>query len=72
MISSGFLLSDLDGRPESYRAWAADYYEREVELAAVEHVYRHIPITSEVVARLNSEVSLSDLAADISEIGYPG
>ncbi len=67
---SAFLLSDLDGRPESYRAWAADYYEREVDLAAVEHVYRHLSITPEVVARLNSEVSLSDLAADISEIGY--
>ena len=64
------LLSDLDGRPESYRAWAADYYDREVELAAVEHVYRHRPLTPEVVARLNPEVSLDELAADIGEIGY--
>ena len=69
---SEFLLSDLDGKAESYRAWAADYYEREIELAAVEHVYRHLPITPDVVARLNSEVSLNDLAADISEISYPG
>ena len=43
-----------------------------VELAAVEHVYRHFPITPEVVARLNPGVSLSDLAADISDICYPG
>jgi hypothetical protein len=69
---SAFLLSDLDGRPESYRAWAADYFGREVELAAVEHVYRHLPLTPEVVARLNPEVSLGELAADIGEIGYPG
>jgi hypothetical protein len=68
---SGSLLSDLDGRPESYHAWAADYYEREVELSAVNHVYRHLPLTSQVVARLNSEISLEELAADISEIGYP-
>ena len=68
---SEYLLSDLDGRPESYRAWAADYYEREVELGAVEHVYRHLPVTAEVVARLNSKISLNDLAADIGEIGYP-
>ena len=69
---SDFLLSPLDGRAETYQAWAADYYEREVELAAVEHVYRHRPFTPEVVARLNSEVSLGELSADISEIGYPG
>jgi hypothetical protein len=68
---SSFLLSDLDGRPESYRAWAAEYYEREIELAAVEHVYKHLPITHDVITRLNSEVSLNELAADICEIGYP-
>jgi hypothetical protein len=64
-------MSVLDGRPESYRAWATDYYEREVPLNAVEHVYRHQPLTPAVVARLNTEVSLSDLGADIRDIGYP-
>jgi hypothetical protein len=68
---SEFLMSVLDGRPESYRAWATDYYEREVELAAVEHVYRHQPLTPAVVARLSKEVSLSDLESDICDIGYP-
>ena len=69
---SEFLLSPLDGRPETYQAWVADYYECDVELATVEHVYRHQPLTAEVVAGLNPEVSLGDLDADISEIGYPG
>ena len=69
---SAFLLSALDGRPESYREWAADYYERDVALAAVAHVYAHRPLTREVVARLNPEVSLAELEADIGEIGYPG
>lgn len=68
---SEFLLSPLDGLPETYRAWAEEYYERDVELAAVEHVYRHRPLTAELVARLNPEVSLDDVAADASEIGYP-
>jgi hypothetical protein len=67
---SEFLLSDLDGRPETYQAWATDYYEREVELAAVAHVYRHSPLTPELIARLNPEMSLAELASDISEIGY--
>ncbi len=69
---SGYLLSNLDGRPETYRAWAEEYYERKIDLAAVEHVYGHLPITPELVAILNSAVSLSDLSADIKEIGYPG
>lgn len=68
---SEFLLSPLDGRPGTYRAWAADYYERDVELAAVEHVYGHRPLSPGVVGRLNPEVSLGELAADIGEIGYP-
>ena len=69
---SEFLLSDLDGRPESYEAWATDYYEREVRLAAVQHVYKHRPLSPEVVAQLNPELLLADLVSDINEIGYPG
>jgi hypothetical protein len=69
---SEFLLSSLDGRPGTYREWAADYYEREVSLSAVEHVYQHRSLTAGVVALLNPEVGLEDLAADASEIGYPG
>ena len=65
---SEFLLSDLDGLPETYQTWARDYYEREVSLAAVEHVYRHRPLTSEVVAILNPELSLAELVADMNEI----
>jgi hypothetical protein len=69
---SDFLLSDLDGRPESYQAWATDYYQREVSLESVKHVYRHLPLTAEVVSQLNPDLSLGELAADINEIGYPG
>lgn len=68
---SADLLSLLDGRPQSYQTWATEYYERAVELAAVEHVYRHQPLTPAVVEQLNSEASVSSLAADIREIGYP-
>lgn len=68
---SAFLLARLDGRPESYQSFATEYYERDVELAAIEHVYRHRPLTPAVIARLNSEVSPEELAADIAEIGYP-
>jgi hypothetical protein len=69
---SEFLLSDLDGRPGTYQASAMDYYEREVSLAVVEHVYQHRPLTPEVVAQLNPELSLAELTAAMKEIGYPG
>lgn len=68
---SALLLSELDGRPESFRAWASEYYEREIELTAVEHFYRHSPATLELVGLLNPQMTMSELASDIREIGYP-
>lgn len=68
---SEFLLSDLDGLPETYRVWAFDYFGRDVPLAAVAHVYNHQPLTPEIIAQINPEVSLAELVADIREIGYP-
>lgn len=68
---SAELLFILDGSPRTYRRWAQEYYEVKVSLAAIEHVYRHRPLTPAIVARLNREVSLDDLADDVAEIGYP-
>jgi hypothetical protein len=65
------LMSPLDGQLETYRAWAEEYYEREVDPMAVAHVYGHRPLTSELVLALNPEASISDLLADVLEIGYP-
>jgi len=68
---SEFLLSALDGRPETYQAWAADYFGRDVPLAAVQHIYRSAPLSVEIVEQLNPDLSLADLATDVNEIGYP-
>src|SRR5262249_28417904 len=65
---SEFLLSDLDGRPETYQAYAGEYFETEVDVASVAHVYQHLPLTEKIVASLNPEVSLAELAADLNEI----
>jgi hypothetical protein len=64
-------LSPLDGEPETYRAWAEEYYEREVSAPAVAHVFGHRPLTAELALRLNPELSIADLRADVLEIGYP-
>jgi hypothetical protein len=69
---SASLLSALDGRAASYKAWAEDYYERTVHLTAVRQVYAHKALTKQLVQRLNPEVTLAELAADMEEIGYPG
>src|SRR4051794_39735560 len=42
------LLSLLDGKPETYRAWALDYYEMpSLPLGAVRHVCERRPLTPE-------------------------
>ena len=68
---SAALLRHLDGRPESYQEFAAEYYEREVGLDAIAAVYRHAPLTKALVDRLNPDVSVFDLEDDRLEIGYP-
>ncbi|PCG86653.1 hypothetical protein CIB93_08005 [Streptomyces sp. WZ.A104] len=59
------------GTPESYQEWAEDCFEVSVDLEAVRHVYALRPLTDEVVAALNPERVLAELAEDIKEIGYP-
>lgn len=68
---SEFLLAQLGGRPERYQAWPSEYFGRDVDLEAVRHVHRQEPLTPEIVGRLNPAASLSDLDAEIDEIGYP-
>ena len=68
---SAFLLNDLNGRPETYHAFATDYFARDVDLAAVMHVFDHRPLNQKIVASLNAELSLAELEADLAEIGYP-
>jgi hypothetical protein len=65
-----WLFAELDGRPETYRQYALEYFEREIDLAAIHHVYRLEPLTDAVVAALNPELTLTDIAADLHEIGF--
>jgi len=68
---SAGLLRYLNGRPQTYREWAEKYYEREVPLALVRSIYAHEPLNEQLVRGLNADVSLSEMTADIEEIGYP-
>ena len=65
------LLWILDGSPATYHMWAEHYYGREIDLDAVQRIYRHVPLDKALVATLNPDVTLRKLRADIEEIGYP-
>ena len=71
------LLSLLDGNPESYTRWADEYYEdlwddgRQLQLSDVTKIYRHDPLTSDMVAALNPERRFDELRKEADEIGYP-
>nr|WP_308404939.1 hypothetical protein [Streptomyces sp. 35G-GA-8] len=61
----------VDPSPEEYQRFAEDYYEVPVNLTAVRHVYALRPLTPALVSSLNEATSLSDVAEEIGEIGYP-
>jgi hypothetical protein len=68
---SAYVLSMFDGVPSTYRAWACEYYERDVPLEAIESVYRHRKLTGELVIAINPQQSLERLNSEIIEIAYP-
>ena len=64
------LLFALDGDPESYKEFAENYYERSIDLSAVQSIYQHQPMTIEIAKTLNPEVELESLRSDLEEIEY--
>jgi hypothetical protein len=69
---SGWLLELLlDSTPAAFQRYAEDYYERPVDVAAVERVYALEPLTGELVAMLNPKATMAKLARDLAGIGYP-
>ncbi len=68
---SAYLLFRLDGNPETYRQWAEDYYEHDVDLKAVQAIYARSTLTADLLRSLNPERKLSELREDLRAIGYP-
>lgn len=68
---SSDLLQLLDGKPTTFQNWAEDYYEKEINIEAVEKVFGGEIITKELVNVLNSELEVYEkLKSDLEEIGY--
>lgn len=68
---SELLLECLVDDPAPYLAFAEWYYELELPSASVAAIYRQTPLTETLLASLNPDTSLADLAEDLDEIGYP-
>ncbi|MEV4481434.1 hypothetical protein [Micromonospora coxensis] len=68
---SGLLDILLDDIVDRFVEFAADYYEIDVDPAAVAHVVAHRPLTDSVVRALNPHLTVAELRDDVAAVGYP-
>jgi hypothetical protein len=61
----------LDGKPSTYRQFAIDYFEKEIELSAVQAIYQHTPLNKNLIESLHSVADLEKLREEASKIAYP-
>ena len=57
--------------PGQYAEFAADYYETEVDPAAIAEVYALRPLDQALVSRINPHRLLPEMLEELREIGYP-
>lgn len=65
------LLALLHQPAKAYVEFAEWYYEASIPEKSVEALYRITPLTNSLVQSINPELSLSRVASDAKEIGYP-
>lgn len=65
------LLKLLDGKAMTYKVWADEYYEIELDLKLVEEIFQGNIITKDIVTKINPELNdFEKLKSDLQEIGY--
>ncbi|WMJ75346.1 hypothetical protein RCC89_19600 [Cytophagaceae bacterium ABcell3] len=68
---SSDLLELLDGKPSTYKKWAEDYYDLDLEQKLIERIFNGEIVTKELVDKLNPELEdYGKLKYDLDEIGY--
>lgn len=65
------LLFMLNCSPITYKVWADAYYEKDIPLSVVQHIFQHLPLNDEIISVLNNKICLNDLEKEILEIAYP-
>jgi len=68
---SAMLLSILDDNPETYQKYAQEYFEKAIDLSVIQYIYQHMPLTDEIVKKLNNDLRLDNLGDELQAIGYP-
>jgi len=63
-------LAILAGDAKSYRAYASEYFEEDIPVAAIAHVLAGKKLDAKLVARISTERTLAELKSDLAEIGY--
>ena len=63
-------LAILSGDPKKYVAYAADYFEATLPVAAVAHVLSGKRLDAKLVKRISTERTLAELKADLAVIAY--
>ncbi len=51
-----------------YQAWATEYYERDIDLSAIENILGG-QFSEELAKKLNPDIDMSELLAELPEIG---
>ncbi|MEO8553470.1 MAG: GFA family protein [Kofleriaceae bacterium] len=64
------LLAILSGQVEQYCAYAATHFERQLRPRSVFAILTGAPLDAELLARIDPDRALADLAADLAAIGY--
>lgn len=65
------MLALIVSSPAAYQAWAEEYYELAVSLAAAEALFSHQPLDDALILALNPDADLSAVYAEADAIGYP-
>jgi hypothetical protein len=68
---SQWMLSGLDGNPQTYQSFAKEYFELDVELGAISRVFAHEPFSPDLLRAFPSSRSFQDVITDAEEMGYP-
>lgn len=63
---ASWLFAELDGQPATYRAFAKEYYEVEIPLAAVAAVFERHPLTPALVGELNPGADFDAVVAEVA------
>lgn len=68
---SAFVLECVNGNPSIYQDFVGEYYEEDIPLSPIRHIYSHAVITQDIIDLLNPEVKLEFIQDGLLEIGYP-